>query len=1255
MIEALSSEFEILSEVGRGGMGVVYKARQISLDRIVAIKMLLREFARDDEFINRFKREAKAVASLNHQNIVDIYDIREAGGTWFIITEFVGGGTLRDLLKERKILPVSEASRIMYDACSALYYTHKKGIIHRDIKPDNVMFTDAREVKVTDFGLARLSDSSFQTRTGLSMGTPRYMSPEQASGKTTDHRSDIYSLGIMFFEMVTGKVPFEGDNAFAVVFKHINDPPPKPSEIKPDLPKWVDDVVLTCLAKDAKERHRDCSVFGQALEGSVSTPARVSWTRPVQDSDVPDATIQVTQPVGSQAAGEALVLEKKGKKTLLFAGIAVGVSILLVGALLLWKPSKDGTELPDQDVPVVASLIDAARKASGRGDWLGAAALWERVGEETAITDPTQSISAKKESATAWTAMGKAAEEQGNVHDAYRYYSLALDKDPQDAEIVASYTRLRVKMDEDLDIDGKIDLARGYLEDKQYAKALEELRRLEKEGVPGEKLSVLMAQASAGAQAKEVSTLLAEARALLGRSEFKDSRTKLDQALENDPQNVDARNLLDQLSRAEQAMESLDAEVQEIRQLMEARKIDEAVAACERLRSNHPDVVPVSRLLEELKERQSNMAQSQKLYASARQHMQQGRAEEAYSDLQDALVKDPDHKEASVLLKEVEKSVAKDAMHKKLRTQAKEALAKQDYATAISKAQELLGSVPGDNEAERILNQARQAQTDSQRASRLAEMKKEMDRLEQLLRLAKYEELAVQARDLASKAGSIGGEEATQIQEKATTLMKVASTVPSLISKAEAGLNKRDQPSVKGAIKACEEALKLNPSDPIASRFFSLATQQLADIEAELESAINQGKRAYELLDLEGAKRQFDRALSISPENEEAARYSREIDKAVDEITSRRIQGTTWFSQREYAKAKREFEAVLKILPGDLQAAEMMAKCDEALERADSASQTTTVESRVTTPEKTDPVKVDEKIDVVSEYIPLEPLREISGGTLQEPVDVYATLEAIYVVDVGLCQVVRYTLDGEFISAWGTKTKSLSPLGGDLAPGEFSRPTSIAVDRDENVYVLDSRGRCVQKFNKEGSFITKFGSRGSDRGGFDSPSGLTVGSDGSIFVVDSSQCRIQKFTSDGTFLASWGSKGSYTKELQSPSDICADWSGFLYITDTGNRRIQKYNLEGSYITAFPLKEITSGKHIPVGVGVDTQDNVYLTDSGSDLVQKFTRLNRFVSAWGKRGSQTGQLRNAQGIAVTEKGVVLVANAGNGRVERFAPAR
>lgn len=280
MIEALESEFEIIDIIGRGGMGVVYKARQISLDRTVAIKMLIEDLAKDEEFIDRFRREARVVAALNHPNILAIHDIRQAQGNWFIISEYVAGGTVRHLLSNVGTLPVNEACRVVSQACSALYYTHSRGVIHRDIKPDNVMFTESLQVKLADFGLARFSNVSNQTRPGVCMGTPSYMSPEQAADRDLDHRSDIYSLGILFFEMLTGCLPFIADNPFAVVIKHMNAMPPRPSELNPELPAWIDEVILTCLEKDPNDRFADCRELAQALDEKAQTSTYADWLAP---------------------------------------------------------------------------------------------------------------------------------------------------------------------------------------------------------------------------------------------------------------------------------------------------------------------------------------------------------------------------------------------------------------------------------------------------------------------------------------------------------------------------------------------------------------------------------------------------------------------------------------------------------------------------------------------------------------------------------------------------------------------------------------------------------------------------------------------------------------------------------------------------------------------------------------------------------------------------------------------------------------
>src|ERR1700749_3915036 len=258
----LGGRYELDGGVGRGGMAEVYRARDIRLDRIVAVKTLREDLARDQTFQARFRREAQAAASLNHPSIVAVYDpgADEAGQTNvpYIVMENVDGRTLRELLRDdRRLLP-ERALEITDGVLRALDYSHRNGIVHRDIKPGNVMLTRSAEVKVMDFGIARaVSDSqATMTQTAQVIGTAQYLSPEQARGERVDARSDLYSTGCLLYELLTGRPPFTGDSPVAIAYQHVRENPIPPSRVDPEIPVWADSIVLKAMAKDPAERYQ---------------------------------------------------------------------------------------------------------------------------------------------------------------------------------------------------------------------------------------------------------------------------------------------------------------------------------------------------------------------------------------------------------------------------------------------------------------------------------------------------------------------------------------------------------------------------------------------------------------------------------------------------------------------------------------------------------------------------------------------------------------------------------------------------------------------------------------------------------------------------------------------------------------------------------------------------------------------------------------------------------------------------------------
>ena len=272
----LGGRYELDGVVGRGGMAEVYRARDLRLDRIVAVKTLREDLARDQTFQARFRREAQSAASLNHPSIVAVYDTGEdtspTSHVPFIVMEYVDGRTIRDLLRDdRRLLP-ERALEITDGVLRALDYSHRNGIVHRDIKPGNVMLNRQGEIKVMDFGIARaISDAqATMTQTAQVIGTAQYLSPEQARGERVDSRSDLYSVGCLLYELLTGRPPFTGDSPVAIAYQHVRENPIPPSRVDPELPAWADPIVLRAMAKDPGERYQTAAEMRSDIQRALS-------------------------------------------------------------------------------------------------------------------------------------------------------------------------------------------------------------------------------------------------------------------------------------------------------------------------------------------------------------------------------------------------------------------------------------------------------------------------------------------------------------------------------------------------------------------------------------------------------------------------------------------------------------------------------------------------------------------------------------------------------------------------------------------------------------------------------------------------------------------------------------------------------------------------------------------------------------------------------------------------------------------------
>jgi serine/threonine-protein kinase len=312
--------YEILGEIGRGAMGVVYRARDPELDRVVAIKTIdiALEESEKAQYEARFRQEARAAAGLNHPNIVTVHDIGRSGDIAFMAMEYIEGAELRALLEPGKPLAPAQAIAIAAQIAEGLAYAHGHGVVHRDVKPRNIMVLPQGLIKITDFGIARMRSAAAQTQAGTLMGSPRYMSPEQVSGQRADHRSDLFSLGIVLYEMLAGAPPFAGENVTALMYQIVHVAPPAPSAIAPAVPDVLDVIVAKLLAKPVEDRYQSAAELARDLRaseqrlastivppGPATSPTFAPGARPAP-ADTDARTLALAQPAPHTRSGDGM-------------------------------------------------------------------------------------------------------------------------------------------------------------------------------------------------------------------------------------------------------------------------------------------------------------------------------------------------------------------------------------------------------------------------------------------------------------------------------------------------------------------------------------------------------------------------------------------------------------------------------------------------------------------------------------------------------------------------------------------------------------------------------------------------------------------------------------------------------------------------------------------------------------------------------------------------------------------------------------
>jgi len=364
--------YEVLERIGAGGMAIVYKAKDLLLNRVVTIKVLREQFVTDEDFIRRFRREAQSAASLSHPNIVSVYDVGKDGDTEYIVMEFVEGRNLKEIIRGFAPLSTDQSINLGRQITEAIQNAHEHHIIHRDIKPHNILVTADGHAKVTDFGIARAVSSATVTHTGDIVGSVHYLSPEQAKGLQSNEQSDIYSIGIILYELITGKVPYDGETPIAIALKHLQEQPVLPSKINPRIEKEFEAVIMRAIAKSPEQRYLSAKDLLEDLKHiQAGRPIARLESPPVDD---PEATqthkgmIKALAPIMLKEPSEKDLSEPKQKRKKLLRWVLGGLVLLLLFLLpvvwMVWRYlAVDTIKVPDVVGKTVSAATDSLKQA----------------------------------------------------------------------------------------------------------------------------------------------------------------------------------------------------------------------------------------------------------------------------------------------------------------------------------------------------------------------------------------------------------------------------------------------------------------------------------------------------------------------------------------------------------------------------------------------------------------------------------------------------------------------------------------------------------------------------------------------------------------------------------------------------------------------------------------------------------------------------------------------------------------------------
>lgn len=371
--QKISDRYQVVKAIGEGGMANVYLAYDMILDRKVAVKVLRGDLSNDEKFLRRFQREALSASSLSHPNIVEVYDVGEDNGQYYIVMEYIEGSHLKQLIKKRGQLTISEVIDIMLQISEGMAHAHDSYIIHRDIKPQNIMILENGVVKITDFGIAMALNSTQLTQTNSVMGSVHYLPPEQANGRGSTIKSDIYSMGILMYELLTAKLPYRGDNAVEIALKHLKEPLPSIREELPNIPQSIENIILKSTAKNPDNRYNDAREMYEDLKTAMDD-SREDEPMYIYEHDEGELDLSNIKKTKDEETGEEKIaiqinkgdLKKQNKLLIILGTIFAGL-VIIITSLVILIPKLSSK--PDVEVPDVStmSVLDAEKALKKEG------------------------------------------------------------------------------------------------------------------------------------------------------------------------------------------------------------------------------------------------------------------------------------------------------------------------------------------------------------------------------------------------------------------------------------------------------------------------------------------------------------------------------------------------------------------------------------------------------------------------------------------------------------------------------------------------------------------------------------------------------------------------------------------------------------------------------------------------------------------------------------------------------------------------